>query len=480
MTVLELEQALGMTRANIRFYEKEGLLSPARLENGYRDYSQGDLETLRKIKLLRQLRFDLEDIRAFQAGTKELTAALRDQEEKLRRQSDDLEAALTLCRRMEADGAVFGELDAQKYLSDMADMERSGVRFQSVESDRLPTVSHPWLRWLARGLDLALFSLPVDLLLFGVLRVLPSGSVLVRLGLSYLAWVLVFLLEPLLLSTWGTTPGKWVLGLTLRTADGEKLTWNQAMERLWLLFGKGEGWGLPFYNLYRNYRSFRACADGEVLPWDEGLSYTLREDRRVLRVLGCLAVRGAAFLLTLVLGLRVLLPPVRGELTVAQFARNYNEMVRVYDLGDRYLLDETGAWVDHTPPNTIFLGSDGPPCPIRYQLDGDRITAVSLEYRKAPVFLDLDGTARGSSQAMILALLGSRPGVHPFGWAALIRDLPAEAGSAVSSSTVQYGGLTIDSQVEYQGYELWVDQLLLPLEGQAQSYRQVLTITLDG
>ena len=55
MTVKELEQALGMSRANIRFYEKEGLLSPLRLENGYRDYTPDDLETLRKIKLLRQL-----------------------------------------------------------------------------------------------------------------------------------------------------------------------------------------------------------------------------------------------------------------------------------------------------------------------------------------------------------------------------------------------------------------------------------------
>ena len=32
MTVKELEERLGMTRANIRFYEQEGLLTPARSE----------------------------------------------------------------------------------------------------------------------------------------------------------------------------------------------------------------------------------------------------------------------------------------------------------------------------------------------------------------------------------------------------------------------------------------------------------------
>ena len=39
MTIGELERELGMTRANIRFYEQEGLLSPHRGENGYRDYA---------------------------------------------------------------------------------------------------------------------------------------------------------------------------------------------------------------------------------------------------------------------------------------------------------------------------------------------------------------------------------------------------------------------------------------------------------
>ena len=37
MTIREIEERSGMTRANIRFYEQEGLLSPVRRENGYRD-----------------------------------------------------------------------------------------------------------------------------------------------------------------------------------------------------------------------------------------------------------------------------------------------------------------------------------------------------------------------------------------------------------------------------------------------------------
>lgn len=34
MTIKELEVRTGMVRANIRYYEEEGLLSPRRLDNG--------------------------------------------------------------------------------------------------------------------------------------------------------------------------------------------------------------------------------------------------------------------------------------------------------------------------------------------------------------------------------------------------------------------------------------------------------------
>ena len=43
MTIKEVEQNLNVPRATVRFYEKEGLLSPVRGENGYREYSEEDV-----------------------------------------------------------------------------------------------------------------------------------------------------------------------------------------------------------------------------------------------------------------------------------------------------------------------------------------------------------------------------------------------------------------------------------------------------
>ena len=76
MTSKEMEQRSGVPRANIRYYEAQGLLTPQRGKNGYRAYSQGDLETLEKIKLLRRLGISVEELRNLRQGTEDLSAVL--------------------------------------------------------------------------------------------------------------------------------------------------------------------------------------------------------------------------------------------------------------------------------------------------------------------------------------------------------------------------------------------------------------------
>lgn len=47
MKINEVEALVGVTRRNIRSYEKEGLLAPARnSQNGYREYGEAGAETL--------------------------------------------------------------------------------------------------------------------------------------------------------------------------------------------------------------------------------------------------------------------------------------------------------------------------------------------------------------------------------------------------------------------------------------------------
>ena len=69
MKINEAESLVGVTKKNIRYYEAEGLLSPRReVGNGYRSYSQRDVDTLRRIKLLRKLDVPLAEVKAMLEG----------------------------------------------------------------------------------------------------------------------------------------------------------------------------------------------------------------------------------------------------------------------------------------------------------------------------------------------------------------------------------------------------------------------------
>lgn len=80
MTIREVEEVLNVTRANVRFYEKEGLIAPKRNPlNDYRDYSKEDVEALRRILYLRSLDVPIEKIRKLMRGEEKLCEVLKEQ-----------------------------------------------------------------------------------------------------------------------------------------------------------------------------------------------------------------------------------------------------------------------------------------------------------------------------------------------------------------------------------------------------------------
>ena len=64
----EAAQQSGVSAANIRYYEKEGLLPPgARGDNSYRLYSSADVHQLRFIRLCRAMDMSLDEVRTLLA-----------------------------------------------------------------------------------------------------------------------------------------------------------------------------------------------------------------------------------------------------------------------------------------------------------------------------------------------------------------------------------------------------------------------------
>ena len=134
MKINEVEAAVGVTKKNIRFYEEEGLITPSREPgNGYRSYSQADVERLRRIKLLRKLDVPLADIREMLEERKTLAEGMAQQLERLNTRRKDLNEAIGFCEMLEKDTVSLNELDVEQTLARLTAREEQGVTFVNIE-----------------------------------------------------------------------------------------------------------------------------------------------------------------------------------------------------------------------------------------------------------------------------------------------------------------------------------------------------------
>ena len=132
MKINEVELLVGVTRRNIRFYEKEGLLTPSRnSQNGYRDYGEIEVAELKRIKLLRKLGLPLDEIRRLQNENATVADGIRRHLITLEREQKDLEQSMAFCQQMKDQDIRLSELDAEIWLKEMKSMECAGATFKN-------------------------------------------------------------------------------------------------------------------------------------------------------------------------------------------------------------------------------------------------------------------------------------------------------------------------------------------------------------
>ncbi len=132
MKIKQVEELVGITKKNIRFYEGQGLLEVKRAENGYREYGLNDVKRLQEIRLLRKLAIPIEDMRQMYAGQKSLRSCLEYQVEEMERQKKNLMQIQAFCEELLNADLSLETLDATQCLEQMERLEKEGTNFMDV------------------------------------------------------------------------------------------------------------------------------------------------------------------------------------------------------------------------------------------------------------------------------------------------------------------------------------------------------------
>ena len=207
MKIGEAAKETGLSISNIRFYEKKGLLEPARdQESKYRNYTEEDILRLKKIIIFRKMDLSVEQIAAMLKGKTDAKEVLKNQEQELFNKIREMEGALELCRILEKEEVPL-DIEPEQYLDYIAQEEKKGKKFSKAEelldgmlesaealSGGMQSVGF-WrailgsYAWLGKYLNLIFWLLVVGIVVFALITREPS----VR---NYLYWggLLLFLL----------------------------------------------------------------------------------------------------------------------------------------------------------------------------------------------------------------------------------------------------------------------------------------------
>ena len=132
MKIKQVEELVGITRKNIRFYEDQGLLNVERAENGYREYHQEDVIRLQEIKLFRKMDISIEEMKLLFEKKKSLQICLEQHLKELEHRKKGLLKMQDMCERLILEHRSLESLNAEDCLEEIEQMEKEGAKFMNV------------------------------------------------------------------------------------------------------------------------------------------------------------------------------------------------------------------------------------------------------------------------------------------------------------------------------------------------------------
>ena len=126
MKINEIEKLLGLSKANIRYYENEGLINPSRTENGYRNYNEVDIALLKKIIIYRKLGISISEIKAVLTNQKSLSGAIADSVKNMSGDIERLNASIEICEEIESRNIDNNDFDIDYFWNEIKNHESNG------------------------------------------------------------------------------------------------------------------------------------------------------------------------------------------------------------------------------------------------------------------------------------------------------------------------------------------------------------------
>ena len=268
MTIKDIELLTGIPKANIRFYESEGLIKPERKENGYRIYDMTHVATLKRIRLFRALDIPIETIKDLATGSITLEDALDAQMIQFAEQHNRLITIQKIIQSMLESCESYDSIDVDVYIN-MLENEDKHV----IKQDVNPKLNLPWRRFWARTLDFSIYHLILFLLLPNLFE--GNGMIIIRYVLDLLLFITI---ESVSLACVGTTIGKLIFGISVTDLNGKRLTIENAVKRTALVTQHGLGFNFPFLSQYLQWQSLKSMEEGNELPWESESEINYRDN----------------------------------------------------------------------------------------------------------------------------------------------------------------------------------------------------------
>lgn len=386
-TKTEFKNLLNINNYEINYYKEEGLITPIITPKGKENYTQDDVLNVGKFNFLFRINVSIGSAILLKRGDRELKDII-----------DNLRAELStelvyyteikhfydlFYERILLDNVTFENLDPSLYIPMLEELPNEALNYFNKNPLEIQAQHNPIRRYFARSIDMTCYSLLLTLIQYYVLQWYPKNSSLNNLLNIYLYMGLMLIIEPLLISFIGTTPGKCLLGLVVRDASGKKLSLKDSYKRTITVFAKGLGYCIPFYNLYRNYRCYANSKNGLVMEWDivtwnTNNKYILK-DKKGIRIIVYIATCVALILISLFIELQLYIPSNRGNLTPKEYIDNCNQLMERLHVDYAYKLDYDGKWIEKDWSQNIVMLQPNQYPDFNLILTDGYVTGVSID-----------------------------------------------------------------------------------------------------